>query len=141
MKVKDGKVVLGKNDVRLGNFILHKEKEYYKACDVAGMWSYRVNMFSGMYSLIDECLKNKNTAYLETLIKMYYAISTVPADMQMLEDMYNAYTGLIERIRTANGNATEKEDKGALEDLKKTVEATETLQKVIDDGAQPDTQE
>ena len=138
MKVKVGKVVLGKNDIRLGNFIIHKEKAHYKICDVAGMWSFRVNMFSGMYMLIEECIKRDSIPYLESIVKIYYAVTTVPPDAKMMEDLYNAYMGILERMKEAMPQTTDQDEEAVIEDMKKSLEASETLQKVIEDGAEPD---
>lgn len=136
MKVKDGKLSLGKNDIRVGNFVISKEKMHYKMQDINGYWSTRVSYNFAMYMLIEECIKAKNMDYLETITKMLYALSVTPPDVQMITDMYNAYNALMDRMKP---HTTPQEDDKALEDTKKACEAKEELKKILDDKPEGNT--
>lgn len=131
MKVKNGKLSLGKDDVRVGNFVISKEKQHYKMQDINGYWTTRVSYQFAMYMLIEECIKAKNMDYLETIAKMLYALSVTPPDAQMIKDMYDAYNALMGRMRN-NGITTEAEDAKALEDVKNAYEAKEEMKKILD---------
>ena len=134
MKKKDGKVVLGKNDTRIGNFVITKEEHHYKMQDVAGFWSFRVGRFLGTFTLIDECVKNRNIAYLEAMCKMFYAITTTPPDTDMFADMLNAYNNLLDRMRQAMPTPSEEEDAKALKEVEELYNSKEAIKKVIEDG-------
>lgn len=140
MKVKDGKLSLGKNDFRVGNFVLSKEKMHFKLQDINGYWSTRIAFMHPMYMLLEECVKAKNEGYIEAIAKILYAISTTPPDKDMLKDLYTAYNAQIERMKE-KGLVTEKEDEENLERTKKTLEATEHLKEVMsNDKPESDTQ-
>lgn len=136
MKVKDGKLSLSKNDVRVGNFVVSKEKQHYKMQDINGYWSTRVSYHYAMYLLIEECIKAKNMEYLETIVKMLYALSVTPPDGQMFNDMYTAYNALVARMKD---NSPRDDDK-ALEDTKVAHEAKEELKKMLDAQSEGNTQ-
>lgn len=139
MKVKDGKLSLGKSDLRVGNFVLSKEKMHYKMQDINGYWSTRVAFMHPMYMLLEECVKAGNKGYIEMVAKILYAISTTPPDVKMLEDMYNAYSALVERMKE-KGLVSEQQDAENLEAAKRSMEAKEQLKKIIDDQPEPNTQ-
>lgn len=132
MKVKENKVVLGKNDTRIGNFVLSKEKHHFKLQDVGGFWSVRISRFLACYSLIEECMKNGNTEYLEAMTKLFYAVTTTPPDPKMMEDMFNAYSALMERMKEA---MPVYDDEQVLEEMQRDIAARETIIKTIEDGA------
>lgn len=134
MKKKDGKVVLGKNDTRIGNFVITKEDHHYKMQDVAGFWSLRIGRFLSGFMLIEECLKSKNLEYLESICKMFYAMTTTPPDAQMLMDMYNSYNALMDRMRAAMPQVSEEEQQEILKQEEILYNSKQTLQKVIEDG-------
>lgn len=135
MKVKDGKLSLGKNDIRVGNFVISKEKQHYKMQDINGYWSMRVSYNYAMYILIEECINARNHAYLETITKMLYALGVTPPDKQMLEDMYNAYGALMERMKQY---VTPREDDKALKQTQEAYEAKEELKRIMDDKPEGD---
>lgn len=139
MKVKDGKLSLGKSDLRVGNFVLSKEKMHYKMQDINGYWSTRVAFMHPMYMLLEECVKAANKEYIEMVAKILYAISITPPDVKMLEDMYNAYNTLVERMKE-KGLVSEQQDAENLEVAKRSMEAKEQLKKIIDDQPEPNTQ-
>lgn len=130
MKVKDGKIKLGKNDIQLGNFILSKESQHYKMQDINGYWSVRVSFQYPMYSLIEECVKAKNYGYLETISLMLYMLSTTIPDAKMFEDIHEAYKGLIDRMKAEQDK--NRDDAQALKDVQTAYEAKEELKKVTD---------
>ena len=136
MKVKDGKLSLGKNDTRVGNFVISKEKQHYKMQDINGYWTTRVGFMHPMYMLIEECLKAKNVDYLEVIAKILYGICTTPPDKEMLGDLYNAYSRLVERMKAL---LESRDDKQELEAAKGSYEAKEELKKLIDDTPKTDT--
>ena len=136
MKVKDGKLSLGKNDTQVGNFVISKEKMHYKMQDINGYWSTRVGFMHPMYTLIEECLKVKNMEYLETIAKILYAISVTPPDVAMLEDLYKAYSALMERMKA---KLEPMDDDNELQRVKDFEEAKEELKKVMDDTAEGNT--
>lgn len=136
MKVKDGKLSLGKNDVQVGNFVVSKEKMHFKMQDINGYWSTRVAFMHPMYMLIEECLKVKNKEYLEAIAKILYAISTTPPDKTMLEALYEAYNSLCERMKA---HLEPADDEKELQRVKDMEEAKEELKKIMDDTKQGDT--
>lgn len=136
MKVKDGKLSLGKNDTQVGNFVVSKEKMHFKMQDINGYWSTRVAFMHPMYMLIEECLKVKNKEYLEAIAKILYAISTTPPDKLMLETLYEAYNSLCERMKA---HLEPTDDDKELQRVKDMEEAKEELKKIMDDTEQGDT--
>lgn len=138
MKVKDGKAVLSKHDIRIGNFVITKEPNHYKLQDIGGFWSVRISRFLMGYTLIEECLKSDNKEYLEAMIKMYYAITTTPPDQTMLNDMYTAYSALIDRMKKHMPEVTEQEQEEILEEVERNVKNKEILLKEIEDGTPAD---
>lgn len=132
MKAKDNKVVLGKNDTRIGNFVITKEKNHYKLQDVGGFWSLRISRFLACYTLIEECLKSGNKDYLEALTKLFYAVTVTPPDTKMMEDMFNAYSSYMERLKAV---MPIEDDQKALDELQCSLDAKERLIKAIEDGA------
>lgn len=135
MKTKDGKLVLGKNDIQTGNFVLSKEKMHYKMQDINGYWSTRVSFMHPMYTLLEECVKGKNNDYIEAIAKILYAISTTPPDATMLEDLYRAYTALIDRMKATLEPA---DDEKELQRVKDYTEAKDELTRVLNDTEQGD---
>ena len=136
MKVKDGKLSLGKNDTQIGNFVISKEKMHYKMQDINGYWSTRVGFMHPMYTLIEECLKVKNMEYLEAIAKILYAISVTPPDVTMLKDLYKAYGSQIGRMKA---KLEPVDDDKELQRVKDMEEAKEELKKVMDDTAEGNT--
>ena len=136
MKVKDGKLSLGKNDTQVGNFVISKEKMHFKMQDINGYWSTRVAFMHPMYMLIDECLKVRNKEYLEALVKILYAISTTPPDVPMIQALYDAYTALCERMKAKMEPADDEKELQRVEEMLKT---REEIKKIQDDTAQGDT--
>ena len=136
MKVKDGKLSLGKNDTQVGNFVISKEKMHFKMQDINGYWSTRVAFMHPMYMLIDECLKVRNKEYLEAVVKILYAISTTPPDVQMIQALYDAYTALCERMKAKMEPADDEKELQRAEEMLKT---REEIKKIQDDTAQGDT--
>lgn len=134
MKVQNGKLKLGKNDIQLGNFILSKEKEHYKMQDINGYWSTRISHNYSMYTLIEECVKAKNMDYLQTIIMMLYCLSCSALDPKMLADVNVAFRALMDRM--AAQQEADRDDEKALQDVKNAHEAKEELKKVLD--AQPE---
>lgn len=139
MKVKDGKLSLGKSDLRVGNFVLSKEKMHYKMQDINGYWSTRVAFMHPMYMLLEECVKAKNHDYIEVIAKILYAISTISPDRTMLKNLYTAYNAQIKRMKE-KGLVSEQQDAENLEAAKRSMEAKEQLKKIIDDQPEPNTQ-
>lgn len=139
MKIKEGKLSLGKNDLRVGNFVLSKEKMHYKMQDINGYWSNRVAFMHPMYMLLEECVKADNKEYIEMVVKILYAISTTPPDVKMLGDMYNAYNALIERMKE-KGLVSEQQDAENIEAVKRSIEAKEQLTQILNDQPDTDTQ-
>lgn len=136
MKTKDGKLKLGKNDTQVGNFVVSKEKMHYKMQDINGYWSMRVGFLHPMYMLIEECAKAKNMEYMEAITKIMYAIGTTPPDVQMLEDMYKAYNGLVERMKT---RMEPTDDHTELQRVKDFEQAKEDLNKIMNDTTEGNT--
>lgn len=133
MKVKDGKLSLGKHDTQMGNFVISKEKMHYKMQDINGYWSTRVGFMHPMYMLIEECLKVKNMDYLEIVAKILYAISTTPPDGKMIEELYHSYTALTERMKA---RMEPTDDDKELQRAKDFEEAKEELNKIVNDTAE-----
>lgn len=132
MQGKKADVKLGKNDIRLGNFILTKEEHHYKMRDVAGMWSLRVGRFMAAFIVIEECLKMKNMKYIESLCVLLYAITTSAPDVEMVQDLHKAYMSFIDRMKSAPASA--EEDQEALKDVERMHSAKESIKKIIQDG-------
>lgn len=134
MKSKNGKVVLGKNDTRIGNFVITKETNHYKLQDVGGFWSIRISQFLMGYTVIDECIKSGSMEYLEALVKVYYAVTTTPPDTTMMSDMFTAYSALIDRMREKIPQVSEQEQQQILDDMEKSMKNKDILVKAIEDG-------
>lgn len=139
MKKQNGKIVLGKEDIRFGNLILCKEKDHYMMCDVAGMWSMRMHSLSQMYTLIEMCVENNNMAYLESILIMYYSIGTTPPDSGMINDLYDAYTNLLERIKATLPQVDDKEQEKILQEEQSFYQTKEELIKQISQDDRPET--
>lgn len=139
MKIKDGKLSLGKRDIQVGNFVLSKEKMHFKMQDINGYWSTRVAFMHPMYMLLEECVKAGNKDYIEAIAKILYAVSTISPDGKMLQGLYDTYSQQVERMKE-KGMITEKEDNENLEMTKKALEAKEHLKEVIDGKPESDTQ-
>jgi hypothetical protein len=139
MKKQNGKIVLGKEDIRLGNFIVTKEKEYYKFLDVAGLWSVRIHHLTGMYPLVESCVESKNMNYLESVAKMLYALSVTPPDLPMLQAMHESYLSLTERMAKVMGEKTDKEQEEILEQEKQKYEDMQLIKKELEEDGGPET--
>ena len=139
MKVKDGKIKLGKNDTQAGNFIISREKTHFKMQDVYGHWTMRVSLMHPMYTMIEECIKANNSDYLEAITKILYAIGTTPADLQMMEDLYNAYNALIGRMKE-RGVFPSADDESELKRAEQSYQTKEEIKKVLENGSITDTQ-
>lgn len=135
MKIRNGKAVLGKNDTRIGNYVISREEHYFKLQDIGGFWSLRINRFLMEYTLIEECLKADNKKYLEAMIKMYYAVTTTPPDKEMLKDMFDAYSALMDRMRKQMPEVSDAEQEQIVKEVAKSLENKETVLKAIEDGA------
>lgn len=149
MKVKNGKVKLGRSDVRVGNFVLREEVGHMKIYDISETYTHRASKRTGMgiYLLAAfRALRSGTDEEKERVMKAmqnYFAVaftffSTVP-DIDFLETVYEASKGCIERHPEAYGirpgEQTEKSDEEALEEVKAMKEFEEEVRKDL--GGEP----
>lgn len=117
---------------RVGNFVITKESgngmDWVSVKAVSGFWTVRYREDSRMYGMLVMMSKNKALEkYLENWVTALYTMAQSTPDLKFYEEFMHAYQGLTERAKLPE--ATEEEDKEALEEVKMEQEMKEETPK------------
>jgi len=143
MKVRKGKLKLDSNEKRVGNFVLRKEADYMKICDISRVFIYSISrrkavglFLSQSYdSFTDEHVSKGLESYIAVLFAVY---STVP-DIDFLKECYASSESCINRHPEAYGRpsvASEAADADAVESVKEMKELEEDAKKLIENAGE-----
>lgn len=113
---------------RVGNFVIVKESgngmDWVSVKAVSGNWTVRYREDSRMYGMLVMMSKNKALRpYLENWVTSLYLMAQSTPDLKFYEEFLHAYEGLQERSKLPD--ATEEEDKAALEEVRTMEEMKE----------------
>lgn len=115
---------------RVGNFVIVKESgngmDWVSVKAVSGFWAVRYREDSRMYGMLVMMSKNKALQpYLENWVTSLYLMAQSTPDLKFYEEFMRAYQGMTERAKLPD--ATEEEDKAALEEVRVMEEMKEEL--------------
>lgn len=139
LKIKKPKIASG--DVRVGNFIYHKEEGYIKISDVAGMISHRLSIFIPKGRLLMEAMEQQTEGakrFLENYAVVMFNVMGCVVDNKFLAEINDAAHGAINRHKDIYGikeDISDKEDNQILQEVKETQEAIKELQDGIKEEA------
>lgn len=131
-KLRKAKFVAG--DIRVGNFIFHKEDGYVKISDVAGMLSHRLSVLTPKGWLIADLMSQNTEAAKKNLeqyaVVMFNVLGCI-ADNQFLSEINQSALDAVNRHKDLYGvkeNISKQEDDQILQEVKETQEAIDQLQ-------------
>lgn len=142
MKVsKTGKLRLDANERRIGNFVLRKDEEYMKVCDIGRIFIYSVrrDVPAGMFlaQCYDDFKDEETTKGIGNYIAVLWTFFSAVPDAQFLQDSYDAAYGCIKRHPEAYGfqagEVTDDADAEALQAVREMTEFEEEVRKVNTD--------
>lgn len=132
------KIKIGANDLRAGNFIFHREPEYWKVYDLHQTFAVRVSAYvtagKVIEMLVGQCERGKESSL--DFLKGYAAVMfnflcSVP-DNAMLTKVNEACVESLERNKQMFGvknDNTAQEDSEALDEVKDVMELDEQAKK------------
>lgn len=133
MKTKNGKIILGAKDTRLGNFVLTDQPEHYKIADINARFSVQVHKTTLTGRIITLALGGKMSEnYLNNLCVTLYETALTAHDTESMQGVIAACRGAISRHPELYGKSGDSDEK-ALEEVR-------AVQEVIDstDGNKAD---
>lgn len=132
MKItKKGKVRLDRDDVRVGNFVLHTERDHYKIEDISRVFSVRACSTTTIGMLFRAVVENikagdeGSRAFLHDYCAVMFNILSVAPDHDFLAELQKSAVACLERHKDMYGI---RDDLGKEEDeriLKEEVELAE----------------
>lgn len=126
MKTKNGKIILGAKDTRLGNFVLTDQPEHYKIADISARFSTQVHKTTLTGRIITLALGGKMSEnYLQNLCVTLYETALTAHDTESMKGVIDACRGAIDRHPELYGGASKDGDEKALSEVK-------AVQEVID---------
>lgn len=133
LKLRKAKVVAG--DIRIGNFIFHKEEGYVKIADTAGMMSHRISVLIPKGRLLAEAIEQAKSTegakkFLESYSVVMFNVLGCVIDNQFLTELNEAAHKAVNRHKDLYGikdDIDKKEDDIILGEVKKTQEAIKEL--------------
>ena len=127
---------------RVGNFVIVKESGngmgWVSVKATSGFWTVRYREDNAMYGVLLMLVETEEYRnYLEAFVKSVYVLASCTPDLDFLGDFYNAYVSMQERRKK---EASEDEDKAALEEVRALYEMKEeaekeNLDKPVGDGS------
>lgn len=133
MKVnrETGAVTLGKNDVRLGNFVVTAKAGGYGVRPVSGLVEFFFSSESVMGRCLPMMLEEGNRRFCGAWIDaLFFAASVVP-DVEYLTDILNAAKAAVDRHPVMYGGTvkelSEREDRRVLKEEEKFREGLDVL--------------
>ena len=114
---------------RVGNFVIVKESGnsmgWVSVKATSGFWTVRYREDNAMYGVLLMLVETEEYRdYLEAFVKAVYVLASCTPDLDFLGDFYNAYISMQERRKK---EATEDEDKAALEEVRVMEEMKEEV--------------
>ena len=126
MKTKNGKIILGAKDTRLGNFVLTDQPEHYKIADINARFSTQVHKTTLTGRIITLALGGKMSEnYLNNLCVTLYETALTAHDTESMQGVIAACRGAISRHPELYG-ASKDGDEKALEEVKAVQEVIES---------------
>lgn len=136
---KSKKLKVGKDDVRVGNFIYHVEDDFIKVSDVSGMVSHRISTLcvKGQQMLMACQGVNDNPRYkvwLEQYAVVTFNVLSCIFDVEYLSAINTAAMDCIERHKDMYvKNVSEEDDERILGEVKESQEAVEEMKKSMEE--------
>lgn len=143
MKILNGKVKLGKRDIRVGNFVYTNEPDHINIQDINLTITHRINRHIAKGQLLEMMLedpeKYKNDLHNYATL-MYNFLCTVP-DATLYDDINKAVLDCINRHKDVYGikeDITPAEDAKILQEEKELHEAVEDIKEKGEAAAEPE---
>lgn len=120
--------------LQFGNFTVTKENsnehDWISIKAVSGFWTMRFRDDNEMFEKI-RLLANKKDFhdYIETWIKVCYLISNSTPDIKFMEDFFEGYSQMNDRLLSRQKEISEEEDQKILEQEKTAYELKEKAKK------------
>ena len=109
MKTGKGKLKLSSDDVRVGNFVIHTEKEHYKIRDINSVFSFRCANFTPIGQLFKAAILNmksgdKNSEnFIHDYCAVMYNVLSVAPDYEFLSDAQKCALDCLNRHKDLYG--------------------------------------
>lgn len=138
MKVsKTGKLRLDANERRIGNFVLRKDEEYMKVCDIGRIFIYSVrrDVPAGMFlaQCYDDFKDEETTKGIGNYIAVLWSLFATVPDVQFLEEVYGSCVSCMERHSDCYGvppaQVSDEADAEALQAVREMTELEEEVRK------------
>lgn len=108
--------------VQIGNFFISQKKGVFRSTKIssaAGNWSIIFLQDHPLYRWINNQLNTEEGQKILNLVfSSYYAICSGVPDKEFLEDIINAYTRSVERLKESQETLSEEDDKKIIDDEK-----------------------
>lgn len=129
MKVdrETGAVTLGKNDVRLGNFVVSESKKGFTVRPISGVVEFVFSRESLMGQCMPLMLEEKNRRFCGAWIMALFLIATVAPDVRFVTDLLDAGQAAVRRHPEMHGGANKLSKRDDGKALKEEREFRETL--------------
>lgn len=127
------KVKLSHDDVRVGNFIYHNEKDFVKVSDINGFVSHRISKFIPKGRFLSMALEEPDetkTQWLQAYATVLFNVLSCVPDKDFLDELNRSAVVCAERHRNlynVKDDISREEDDAVLEDEKNNVKAMEEL--------------
>lgn len=136
MKIRKGRIILDRNDTRVGSFVLTVLSDRVKVQDIRGNVSFSVSRSVPKGMLLESMAKDGADGLRGLLAVTWNFLSVVP-DMALLEDVGRLCAecaGRHPEMYGARPAATDGEHAEALEDARRDEEAREAFANAPDGG-------
>jgi len=129
---KKGNVKLQRGDIRVGNFVIHTEKEHYKIQDIAGVFAYRVAMFTNAGMMMSVAVDNmrkgdkESEGFLANYCAVMFNVLCCVPDAEYFKDLNDAAIACVSRHKDMYGYGEEISEERDAEILNEEKELSET---------------
>lgn len=129
---KNGRIRLGRNEHRYGNFIYKVEEGHIKIFDINSALTHRVSRSLNVGRMIEVAIAEKRENWLHNYASMVWLFSNIVTDEQFFLDVDRACVECVNRHKEFYGikeDISVEEDNEILREAEETIGAIEDLKK------------
>lgn len=133
MTTKNGKIKLGKNDYRVGNFVLTTEGDgkYIKVTDISSLCTHRYDTTTPKGTFLRILIEEKADEMIQNYVTVMFNVLLVVPDLEFLEAVNGAAVECLKRHTNLYGvnEYGEEEEAKILDEQQAVQEIIEGLEK------------
>ena len=137
MKIsKDGKVILTKNDRRVGNFVYSNYPDRVAFSDINGTVRTSVSKRTLVGQMIADAIEKRSDNFLHNYAGYLYYINGVAPDHELIKDVFAAAEACLKRHPELYGAAvlSDEDDKRVIQEERELMEFENDVRKIGEVG-------